>query len=107
LKADFDESGYTDPQKVVLKALKTHGMQLSDGGEIPLTFTGDRTSTAKWTSESMQIPSARSPSISSRLSNSDPRSSSPTSAYATTNESSVHPSDRPITRPSSARASEG
>jgi len=48
LKADFDESGYTDPQKVVLKALKTHGMLLSDGGEIPLTFADDRTSTAKW-----------------------------------------------------------
>jgi hypothetical protein len=48
LKADFDESGYTEPQKVVLKALKTHGMLLSDGGEIPLTFADDRTSTAKW-----------------------------------------------------------
>lgn len=48
LKADFDESGYTDPQKVVLKALKTHGMLLSDGGEISLTFADDRTSTAKW-----------------------------------------------------------
>ena len=48
LKADFDESGYTDPQKVALKALKTHGMLLSDGGEIPLTFADDRTSTAKW-----------------------------------------------------------
>ncbi len=32
LKADFDESGYTDPQKVVIKALKTHGMLLADGG---------------------------------------------------------------------------
>jgi hypothetical protein len=48
LKADFDESGYTEPHKVVLKALKTHGMLLSDGGEIPLTFADDRTSTAKW-----------------------------------------------------------
>jgi hypothetical protein len=48
LKADFDESGYTDSQKVILKALKTHGMLLSDGGEIPLTFADDRTSTAKW-----------------------------------------------------------
>jgi serine/threonine-protein kinase len=48
LKADFDESGYTDPQKVVIKALKTHGMLLADGGEVPLTFSDDRTSTAKW-----------------------------------------------------------
>ena len=48
LKSDFDESGYTDAQKVVLKALKTHGMLLSDGGEIALTFADDRTSTAKW-----------------------------------------------------------
>jgi hypothetical protein len=48
LKADFDESSYTDPQKVILTALKTHGMLLSDGGEIPLTFADDRTSTAKW-----------------------------------------------------------
>ncbi|MGZ8778092.1 MAG: serine/threonine-protein kinase [Mycobacterium sp.] len=48
LKADFDESGYTDPQKVVIKALKTHGMLLADGGQVPLTFADDRTSTAKW-----------------------------------------------------------
>jgi hypothetical protein len=48
LKADFDESGYTEPQKVVLEALKTHGMLLSDGGEIPLTFADDRKTTAKW-----------------------------------------------------------
>ena len=48
LKADFDESGYTEPQKVVLRALKTHGMLLSDGGQVPLTFADDRTSTAKW-----------------------------------------------------------
>jgi hypothetical protein len=48
LKADFDDSGYSDSQKVVLKALKTHGMVLSDGGQVPLTFADDRTSTAKW-----------------------------------------------------------
>jgi serine/threonine-protein kinase len=48
LKADFDESGYTDSQKVVIKALKTHGMLLADGGQVPLTFADDRTSTAKW-----------------------------------------------------------
>jgi serine/threonine protein kinase len=48
LKADFDETGYTDSQKVVIKALKTHGMLLADGGQVPLTFADDRTSTAKW-----------------------------------------------------------
>ncbi len=49
LKPDFDESGYTEPQKVIIKALKTHGMLLSDGGEIALTFADDRTSSVKWT----------------------------------------------------------
>ena len=48
LKADFDETGYTESQKVVLEALKTHGMLLADGGQVPLTFADDRTSTAKW-----------------------------------------------------------
>lgn len=48
LRPDFDESGYTEPQKVILSALKRHGMLLSDGGEIALTFADDRTSTAKW-----------------------------------------------------------
>jgi len=48
LKPDFDESGYTEPQKVILEALKKHGMLLSDGGDIALTFADDRTSTAKW-----------------------------------------------------------
>jgi hypothetical protein len=48
LKADFDESNYSASEKVILKALKTHGMLLSDGGEVPLTFADDRTNTAKW-----------------------------------------------------------
>ncbi len=48
LKADFDESGYSDSEKVVLRALKTYGMLLSDGGQVPLTFADDRTSMAKW-----------------------------------------------------------
>jgi hypothetical protein len=48
LKSDFEESGFSDSQKVVLKALKTHGMLLADGGQVPLTFADDRTSTAKW-----------------------------------------------------------
>ena len=32
----------------MIKALKTHGMLLADGGQVPLTFADDRTSTAKW-----------------------------------------------------------
>jgi hypothetical protein len=48
LKADFDESSYTEPQKVILEALKKHGMLLSDGGDIALTFADDKTSAAKW-----------------------------------------------------------
>jgi serine/threonine protein kinase len=48
LKADFDESSFTDSQKVVLKAMKTYGMLLADGGQVPLTFADDRTSSAKW-----------------------------------------------------------
>ncbi|OBK54810.1 hypothetical protein [Mycobacterium kubicae] len=48
LKADFDESKFSASEKVIIKALKTYGMLLADGGEIPLTFADDRTSTAKW-----------------------------------------------------------
>lgn len=48
LKSDFDDSGYTESQRVILTALKKHGMLLSDGGEIALTFADDRTSSAKW-----------------------------------------------------------
>jgi hypothetical protein len=48
LKPDFDESGYTDSEKVIIKALKTHGMLLADGGDIALTFADDRNNTAKW-----------------------------------------------------------
>jgi hypothetical protein len=48
LKADFDESGYNASERVILEALKTYGMILSDGGNIALTFADDRTSSAKW-----------------------------------------------------------
>lgn len=50
LKASFDDSGYSDGEKVILHALKTHGMLLSDGGQIALTFADDRYSTVKWAS---------------------------------------------------------
>lgn len=48
LRAGFDDSGFGDAQKVVIRALKKHGMLLSDGGTVPLTFADDRTSQAKW-----------------------------------------------------------
>lgn len=48
LKASFDETPYSAGAKVILQALKKHGMILSDGGNIALTFADDRLSTAKW-----------------------------------------------------------
>ncbi len=48
LKPDFDETPYNAGEKVILKALKTYGMLLSDGGNIALTFADDRTTAAKW-----------------------------------------------------------
>jgi hypothetical protein len=48
LRSDVDTSAYTGAQRVVLTALQTYGMYLSDGGEIALTFADDRSSTAKW-----------------------------------------------------------
>jgi hypothetical protein len=50
LKSTFDESPFNAGERTVLRALKTYGMILSDGGEIPLTFAADRLSTAKWAS---------------------------------------------------------
>jgi hypothetical protein len=48
LAASFDETPFSESERVVLKALKTHGMLLADGGEIALTFADDRFSAAKW-----------------------------------------------------------
>ncbi len=48
LKATFDETPYNAGARVILRALKTYGMILSDGGNIALTFADDRLSTAKW-----------------------------------------------------------
>jgi hypothetical protein len=48
LKPTFDESSFGESERVVLKALKTYWMLLSDGGEIALTFADDKFSTAKW-----------------------------------------------------------
>lgn len=48
LKSSFDETPFNASERVVLRALKTYGMLLSDGGEIALTFADDRHSAAKW-----------------------------------------------------------
>ncbi|OBK09994.1 hypothetical protein [Mycobacterium asiaticum] len=48
LRADFDETAFSPPQRVVITALKKYGMLLSDGGQVPLTFADDRTSAKKW-----------------------------------------------------------
>jgi hypothetical protein len=48
LKPTFDETSYNANARVILRALKTHGMILSDGGNIALTFADDRLSAAKW-----------------------------------------------------------
>jgi hypothetical protein len=48
LKAAFDVTKYDAGEKVILQAMKTYGMLLSDGGNVALTFADDRTTTAKW-----------------------------------------------------------
>jgi hypothetical protein len=48
LEAAFDETPYSAGEKVILHAMKTYGMLLSDGGTIALTFADDRTTAAKW-----------------------------------------------------------
>jgi Bacterial Ig-like domain len=48
LNASFDETPYNANARVILQAMKTYGMILSDGGNIALTFGDDRLATAKW-----------------------------------------------------------
>lgn len=48
LKSSFDTSAFDAGEKVILTAMQTYGMLLSDGGNIALTFADDRTTTAKW-----------------------------------------------------------
>lgn len=48
LKASFDESAFNANERIILRAMKSYGMLLSDGGNIALTFADDRLSTAKW-----------------------------------------------------------
>ncbi len=48
LKSSFDDTPFNASERVILRALKTYGMLLSDGGDIALTFADDRHSDAKW-----------------------------------------------------------
>ncbi len=48
LKPAFNSSTFNTGERVILKALQTYGMLLSDGGNIALTFADDRTTTGKW-----------------------------------------------------------
>ncbi len=48
LKASFDETKFNANERVIVRAMKTYGMLLSDGGTIALTFADDRTTKAKW-----------------------------------------------------------
>jgi hypothetical protein len=57
LKASFDESSYGAGAQVILHAMKTYGMLLSDGGNIALTFADDRTSASKWAAQGITAQS--------------------------------------------------
>ncbi len=57
LKAGFDETPYSAGAKVILRALKTYGMLLSDGGNIALTFADDRLGPAKWATQGITASS--------------------------------------------------
>jgi hypothetical protein len=57
LQASFDETPYDAGEKVVLHAMKTYGMLLSDGGTVALTFADDRTTTAKWAAQGIDAQS--------------------------------------------------
>jgi hypothetical protein len=65
LKSDFDESSFGAGEKVILEAMKTYGMLLSDGGQIALTFADDRTSTAKWATQGITAQSFESIAVDS------------------------------------------
>lgn len=55
LKAGFDTSGYPPGARVVLAAMKRHGIVLADGGNIALTAESDRFTTAKWSDANVGI----------------------------------------------------
>ncbi|MGH7437653.1 MAG: hypothetical protein ACRENE_18400 [Polyangiaceae bacterium] len=57
LSASFDETPFKAGEKVILQAMKTYGMLLSDGGTIALTFADDRTTNAKWAGQGITAQS--------------------------------------------------
>lgn len=65
LQAAFDETPFNASEKVVLHAMKTYGMLLSDGGNIALTFGDDRLNTAKWATLGITAQSFTSIGVSS------------------------------------------
>lgn len=48
LKSTFNMTGYNAAAQVILRTMQRYGIVLSDGGNIALTFEGDRFTTAKW-----------------------------------------------------------
>ena len=48
LRDDYPMAGYSEGAQVVLRTMQRYGIVLSDGGNIALTFEGDRNTTAKW-----------------------------------------------------------
>ncbi len=57
LKASFNETPFSAGERVILRAMKTFGMLLSDGGTTALTFGDDRLSTAKWAAQGITAQS--------------------------------------------------
>ncbi len=57
LKSTYSEAGFSPGEVIVLRALKTYGMLLSDGGSIAFTFADDRTSSAKWADQGIDANS--------------------------------------------------
>jgi serine/threonine-protein kinase len=49
IRADFDDSGYDEAARVVIAALQTYGMILSDGGNLTFTALNDRFTEHTWT----------------------------------------------------------
>jgi len=50
LRNDFNFAGYNAAAQVILRTMQRYGIVLADGGNIALTFTSDRHSTASWAS---------------------------------------------------------
>ncbi len=63
LKSTFDETPFNAGERVILRALKTYGMILSDGGNVALTFADDRTTSAKWATQGIKAQSFNAISV--------------------------------------------